>query len=428
MIVALFEDEAYRNLLPLTYARPMFECRTGMHSFLQRAEKVFPECRLILFTRDYFVPTLKKRVNYPMNQPDKIDEDILLINGTLIIDEKVKQLAQKKLKDNVLIMQHGRMALAHLTEDLAKKHAKELTKPVTQSFVQKLSKKCSVLRSEELRFFNYPWELVKSCSGLIKEDYVALGKLSSEGSVDAHVAVYSEIEKVYVGKGSVIEAFVTLDTRNGPIYIGKNACVQAGSRITGPAYIGDKTLIASALIREGCSIGPVCRVGGELEETVIQGYSNKYHNGFIGHAYIGEWVNLGAGTNNSDLKNTYGNVQVTVAGKKVDTDCAKVGCFIGDHVKTSIGTLISTGKTIGFASHVHGFVADDVPSFTIWAKSLNTKPVELKLESAIKTQERVFARRGVKQTREDVALLRKLFELTAAERKKAGVLKRKFAF
>jgi UDP-N-acetylglucosamine diphosphorylase/glucosamine-1-phosphate N-acetyltransferase len=399
-----------------------------MHSFLERTEKTFPESRLTLFTRDYLTPTLKKRVACPVNQPDKIDEDILLINGILIADEKVKQLAKKKLKDNVLIKQQGKMALAHVSEDLAKKHVRELTKPITQSLVEKLSKKCSVLKSEELRFFNYPWKLVNTCGELIKEDYAELDKLESEGSVDAQAVVYGEKEKVYVGEGAVIEAFVTLDVRNGPIYVGKDTCVHSGSRITGPTYIGNKTVVANGLIREGCSIGPVCRVGGELEETIIQGYSNKHHNGFIGHAYIGEWVNLGAGTNNSDLKNTYGNVQVTAAGKKVDTGYAKVGCFIGDHVKTSIGTLISTGKTIGVASHVHGFVADDVPSFTIWAETLNAKPAELKLESAIKTQKRIFERRGVKQTREDVALLRKLFEMTAAERKKARVSKGKFAF
>jgi UDP-N-acetylglucosamine diphosphorylase/glucosamine-1-phosphate N-acetyltransferase len=340
----------------------------------------------------------------------------------------VKQLAKRKLKGNALVMQHGRMVLAHLSEDLAKNHVRELAKSVTQSFVQKLAKQCSVLKSEQLRFFNYPWELVNNCSELTKQDYAELGKLESEGSVDTHVAVYGEIEKVYVGKDSVIEAFVTLDARSGPIYIGKDCCVHSGSRITGPAYIGDKTKVASGLVREGCSIGPVCRVGGELEKTIFQGYSNKYHNGFIGHAYIGEWVNLGAGTNNSDLKNTYGNVQVATAGKKVDTGCAKVGCFVGDHVKMSIGTLVSTGKKIGVASHVHGSVADDVPSFTIWAKSLNAKPAELKLKSAINTQKRVFERRGAKQTSEDVALLRRLFEITATERKKTGVSKGKFAF
>jgi UDP-N-acetylglucosamine diphosphorylase/glucosamine-1-phosphate N-acetyltransferase len=220
---------------------------------------------------------------------------------------------------------------------------------------------------------------------------------------------------------------VTLDVRDGPIYIGDDTKIHAGSRITGPTYIGDKVIIPTGLIREGCTIGPVCRIGGELEETIIQGYTNKYHLGFIGHAYIGEWVNMGAATTNSDLKNTYGTVQVATNGRNVDTGSTKVGCFIADHAKTSIGTQIYTGKKIGVASQAHGFITKDIPSFTIWPQSLGAKPVELYLKSAIETQKRAMSRRNVQQTKEDAELLKKLFELTANERKKAGVVKKKFA-
>ena len=428
MIVALFEDETFVNFLPLGYTRPVFDLRSGMFSFLERVQKGFPNSNLMLFTRDYLVPTLKRRTSCPVNQPAAIDEDVLLINSTLIVDEKVERLAERKLSVNSMIKQHGRIALARLSQNLIQKCAEEMRKPASRVLVEKLTKKCKVLDSSELRLFNYPWDLINNCSELIKEDYAGLGKLESKGSVDDKVAVYGEKGRVFVGEGSSIEAFVTLDVRDGPIYIGKGTNVHSGSRITGPTYVGDKVIIPTGLIREGCSIGPVCRVGGELEETIIQGYTNKYHTGFIGHAYIGEWVNLGAGTTNSDLKNTYGTVQVVAGGRKVDTGHPKVGCFIGDHVKASIGTEIYTGKTIGLASHVHGFVTDDVPSFTIWAKSLHAKPAELKLESAIKTQERAMSRRGVKQTKEDVALTKKLFEMTAPERKKAGVSRGKFAF
>ena len=427
MIVALFEDESYANFLPLTYTRPVFECRSGMFSFLERSQKMFSESDFVLFTRDYLVPTLRKRFSYPVNKPNAIDDELLLVNGTLIVDEEAKRLVKTKLSGNVLIKQQGRMALAHFSEGLAKTHAEELCKPFTRLALEKLAKQCKTLESSsKLRLLNYPWDLVNSCAELTKEDYSGLGKLESEGTIDDKAAIYGDKGKVYVGGGSSIEAFALLDAREGPIYIGKGATVHAGSRITGPTYIGDKVIIPSGLIREGCSIGPACRVGGELEETIIQGHTNKYHTGFIGHAYIGEWVNLGAATTNSDLKNTYGNVQVVAGGKKVDTGSTKVGCFIGDHVKASIGTQIYTGKKIGVASHVHGFVADDVSSFAIWAKSLGAKPVELELESAIKTQGRVLSRRGVKQIKEDVELLRKLFKLTAGERRKAGVAKKKF--
>jgi len=426
MIVALFEDEVYANFFPLTYTRPVFECRSGMFSFLERAQRIFSESRFALFTRDYLAPTFRRRVSCPVNKPDSFDDDVLLINGTLIVDGEVKRLMEKKLGRNVLITQRGRIALAHLTQDVARKHGKELCKPVTPLTLKKLISECKTLESSDLDFLTYPWDLVNASAELIVKDYSVLGKKGCEGTMGDKVMVYGDEEKVYVGEGSFVEAFVTLDARDGPIYIGNETVVHSGSRISGPTYIGNKTIITSGLIREGCSVGHVCRVGGELEETIVHGYTNKYHTGFIGHAYIGEWVNLGAATTNSDLKNTYGTVQVVTKGKKLDTGQKKVGCVIGDHAKASIGTQIYTGRKIGVASHVHGFVTKDVPSFTIWGKSLDAKPVELELESAVRTQKRVLSRRGVKQTREDVELLRKLFQITNGEREETGATKGRF--
>ncbi len=426
MIVALFEDEVYANFLPLTYTRPVFECRSGMFTFLERAQRIFSESRFALFTRDYLAPTFGRRVSCPVNKSDSFDDDVLLINGTLIVDGEVKRLMEKKLGRNVLITQRDRIALAHITQDVARKHAKELCKPVTRLTCKKLISECQTLESFDLDFLTYPWDLIQSSAELIVKDYSVLGKKGCEGTMGDKVMVYGDKEEVYVGEGSFVEAFVTLDARDGPIYIGSETIVHSGSRISGPTYIGNNTIITSGLIREGCSVGHVCRVGGELEETIVHGYTNKYHTGFIGHAYIGEWVNLGAATTNSDLKNTYGTVQVVTRGKKLDTGQKKVGCFIGDHAKASIGTQIYTGRKIGVASHVHGFVTKDVPSFTIWGKSLGPNPVELELESAVRTQKRVLLRRGIKQTREDVELLRKLFQLTNGEREETGVTKGRF--
>lgn len=426
MIVALFEDESYDNFLPLTYTRPVFECRSGMFTMLERAQRFYQKSKFLLFARNYIVPTLKKRVSHPVNEPDFIDDDILLINGAFVMDAKAKQLIEKNLGKNVLMMQKGRIALAHLSEDAARDCGEELCGPLTRLTVKKLMEKNKTLEASSLPLLTYPWDLVNKNAELIKEDFSIMVKKENEGTIDGKATVYGNEENVYVGKRSLVEAHVTLDARDGPIFIGDETVVHAGSRISGPTYIGDKTIIPSGLIREGCSIGRVCRVGGELEETIIQGYTNKYHTGFIGHAYIGEWVNIGAATTNSDLKNTYGTVQVKTRGKSVNTGTTKVGCFIGDHAKTSIGTQIYTGKKIGVASQVHGFITKDVPSFTIWSESLGSKPVELYLQSAIDTQKRVLSRRGVRQTREDIELLKKLFQITTQERKEAGVVKEKF--
>jgi bifunctional N-acetylglucosamine-1-phosphate-uridyltransferase/glucosamine-1-phosphate-acetyltransferase GlmU-like protein len=185
---------------------------------------------------------------------------------------------------------------------------------------------CKTLESSNLDFLTYPWDLIHNNAELIKKDYSGLGKKECEGTMADRVMVYGDEERLYVGEGAFVEAFVTLDVREGPIYIGSETVVHSGSRVSGPTYIGNKTIVTSGLIREGCSVGQVCRVGGELEETIIHGYTNKYHTGFIGHAYIGEWVNLGAATTNSDLKNTYGTVRVATRGKKFDTSQKKVGC------------------------------------------------------------------------------------------------------
>src|SRR5436190_22914514 len=129
--------------------------------------------------------------------------------------------------------------------------------------------------------------------------------------------------------------------------IDREAVIAAFSRLEGPCYIGPQTHVLGAKIRSGTTLGPNCRIGGEVEESIIHGHSNKYHDGFLGHAYVGEWVNLGALTTNSDLKNDYSTVSVMMGGKSVDTGSTKVGSLIGDHVKTSIGTLMNTGSVVG---------------------------------------------------------------------------------
>jgi UDP-N-acetylglucosamine diphosphorylase/glucosamine-1-phosphate N-acetyltransferase len=150
-----------------------------------------------------------------------------------------------------------------------------------------------------------------------------------------------------VGHDVTIDPCTVIDARKGAVVIGDRAQIDSFSRIEGPCCIGDGCVVLGAKMREGCSFGPNCRVGGEVEEAVFQAHSNKYHDGFIGHAYVGEWVNLGALTTNSDLKNDYSTVKIYRPGGIVDTGETKVGCLIGDFVKTSIGTLINTGSVIG---------------------------------------------------------------------------------
>jgi len=188
---------------------------------------------------------------------------------------------------------------------------------------------------------------------------------------------------------------VVLNGSDGPIYIDSEVFVEPHTYLIGPVYVGPKSRLVGGKIT-GCSIGPVCRIGGEVEESIIQGYSNKYHAGFLGHAYVGEWVNFGAMTTNSDLRNDYKNVRASVHGEIIDTGRLKVGSFIGDFTKTAIGTLLNTGINIGIACNIlgNGLVAEkEIPSFTWYSSG---RKHEYKIPKALETMEKSMVRRGIK--------------------------------
>jgi len=199
---------------------------------------------------------------------------------------------------------------------------------------------------------------------------------------------------VWIGENVILKPGVVLDASSGPIVIDSNTVVMPNSVIEGPCYIGKRCLIkVGAKIYGNTSIGPVCKIGGELEGCIIQGYSNKQHDGFLGHAYLGEWVNLGADTNNSDLKNNYKPVSIYsyTTRHKVDSGSQFMGCVIGDHTKTGINCSINTGCVIGCASNLWGraLISDFIPDFS-WgeADSITTHRFEAFLETAQKVKQR----------------------------------------
>ena len=198
---------------------------------------------------------------------------------------------------------------------------------------------------------------------------------------------------VFVAEGVSLGEHLVTDTRNGPIVIDDGASLGPFCYLVGPVYIGPGSkLIEHAVLKDGVALGERAKVGGEVEASIIERFSNKQHHGFLGHSYIGSWVNLGAGTSNSDLKNTYGNVNMEYAGRKTPTGMQFVGCFVGDYSKTAVNTSIFTGKTIGACSMVYGFVTTNVPSFTNYARSFS-QVTESPVEIAVSTQARMFSRR-----------------------------------
>ncbi|MBU2625515.1 MAG: hypothetical protein KKG33_08130, partial [candidate division Zixibacteria bacterium] len=265
------------------------------------------------------------------------------------------------------------------------------------------------------------WDFIRLNPEQISADFERItqdaggASIAESSLVDAGCTIHNRCA-VRIAEGVKIDSQVVIDARGGPVYIGFGARIEPHTRIEGPCYVGENTILAGGKIREGCSIGPVCKVGGELEESIILGHSNKFHDGFLGHAYLGEWVNLGAMTTNSDLKNNYGTIRVDLGEGQQDTGMTKVGSFIGDHVKTGIGTMLNTGISLGFATNVFGagLVADKfVPPFC-WGSSGNY--AEYDIERAIATARVVVERRNVAFTAEDERVFRAVFEESLEKR------------
>ncbi|MCS7104864.1 MAG: putative sugar nucleotidyl transferase [Thermofilaceae archaeon] len=422
MQVAIFEDELVNNFLPLTYTKAVFDLRVGRFTLVERISSLLGKVDLALVRShlaEYYrlERDLKTRV-------DDIEDDLLLVNARYALDEetllKLGELnAEKK---GVVLVQGGYVIGAAIPYSIAKEAIG--THLDILDFLNKVRGCLPILEVGDARALLHLWDLIEFNSDVLAKDLGRTGRLL--GEVDETVKIFGR-DKVTVEEKAVIEPYVVLDARGGPILVEEGAHVKTFAYVEGPAYIAKGTVIMpGARVRSGCSIGPVCRVGGEVEESIIHGYSNKYHDGFLGHAYVGEWVNLGALTTNSDLKNTYGTVRMSMSGGIVDTKLTKIGSFIADFAKTSIGTLIYTGKRVGVASHLHGLVHEDVPSFTIYAKSLGCEPVELTLESAIKTATRMMERRGVSLSNNVKHLLERVFYLTRPERERQGVRGQQF--
>ncbi|MBI4408617.1 MAG: hypothetical protein HY561_02835 [Gemmatimonadetes bacterium] len=247
------------------------------------------------------------------------------------------------------------------------------------------------------------WQLVSRQAEQTAHDIRALHPLAKSPELPAGVHALGS-EPLVLGEGVRLEPGVIFDLHEGPIWLDQDVEVRAFTRLAGPAFVGRNSILLGGSCA-AIAVGPVCRVHGEMEETVVLGYSNKAHDGFLGHAYLGRWVNLGALTNNSDLKNNYGPVRLWTPRGEQDTGEIKLGCFLGDHVKTGIGTLLSTGTVVGTGSNIFGAAMPPkyVPPFS-WGTGEALG--EYELEKFLKTAETVMGRRKVTLTAEQRELLR----------------------
>lgn len=268
------------------------------------------------------------------------------------------------------------------------------------------------------RLLDYPWQLIDANADEIRRDFGWL-KPNKETWERRGLTVNGPMGNLWIAPSAQIEPMVLADTRSGSVVIDEEAVISAFTRLEGPCYVGPRSHVLAAKIRAGTSIGPNCRIGGEVEASIIHGYTNKYHDGFLGHSYVGAWVNLGAGTHNSDLRNDYGEVSVVLRGISVPTGLNKVGCFVGDHTKTGLGTLLNTGSNIGAFCNLlpaGRYAPKYMPSFTSWNGRLSESSG---LDALLATAELAMARRGLTLTPAHRALYAAVLAESQAERRRA---------
>jgi UDP-N-acetylglucosamine diphosphorylase/glucosamine-1-phosphate N-acetyltransferase len=399
---------------PLALSRPIWELRCGITSLAEKLIDKIGATDVACFVPPYMADAYRARTTRPVNDPASLVGDDLLVVDARVIAEHFN--VEPTGPSRIRLDEQGECLFIRIAEgDLAKLNTESI-----DALVDSAKKSLEVCHCEAPTW-NYTWELVLANPGQLVKDFAAAGRSGIEGTVEEPRAIRGSKNDVYVAPGALVHPMVVLDAEGGPIYLDEDVEVHPFTRIEGPCYVGKKSILLGAKCREGNSIGPVCRVGGEIEESIIHGYSNKYHDGFLGHAYVGEWVNLGAFTTNSDLKNDYSNVSVVLDGRvPIDTGSTKVGSLIGDHTKTAIGTLFNTGAYVGAMALIAStgkLLPKFIPSFAWFIEGAVTKGFGKR--KLYETAAKAMPRRGQQWTEADEAMWDEIFKITAPARKPA---------
>ncbi len=423
MRICIFEDELYKKLLPLVYLRPVYDLKCGITTLREKIVRSFTGSAVALHSRSYLADVLKERnPGTVVNEIPPSVKDVLFLNGRLIASQKEVQSFGNQYPGKDMAYWKGDVVVAAWVSgsnlDSLRKQIKEGNTLSGQAF-RAMEKK----EAAEATLINFPWELIHHNGTQITSDfeYMTGGHPKVLGTVyeGAHLLNPSNI---HIAEGAKVKPGVVLDAEEGPIFISKNARILPNAVIEGPAFVGENSLVrVGAKVYLNTSIGETCKVGGEVEDTIIHAYSNKQHEGFIGHAYLGEWVNIGADSNNSDLKNDYGNVKVYNDGKLVDTGSQFVGLTMGDHSKCGINSMFNTGSVVGVCCNIFGsgMPPKFVPSFG-WGGGAEGLTV-YKMVKAIEVAKRVMLRRKMTLSVAGENLFKEVFELTRGERTAAGI-------
>jgi UDP-N-acetylglucosamine diphosphorylase/glucosamine-1-phosphate N-acetyltransferase len=409
MRICVFEDQAVERLDPLTLTRPAFDLLGGFTSLLVRQQRYFGAMETAALIRPELADWCREA------HPD------------LAVNERAAPAARPAVLVNARWLAPPGQApdLAAPRVALAEGQVAYVVPPPNLPVDAGAIDRWVADRRASLPcvdaggwMIDYPWTFIAR-----NAEAFAGFELPAGQRADYHrpgqVTVIGPPERLFVHKDAQVDPLVVADTTGGPVVVEREAIVKAFSRLDGPCYIGRGTWLSRARVSSS-TIGPVCRLGGDVEVSVIQGYTNKGHEGFLGHAYLGEWVNLAAGTQVSDLRTDYKPVVMTSGGQKVMTGMIKVGCFLGDHTKTGINALLNTGTVTGvFASVFPSNLLPPrvIPSFSSFARGQLVEVPEL--DQAFAAAAAAMGRRKVELTEAQQRYYRWLHARTAEGRREA---------
>ncbi len=391
----LFDDDSWEQLLPLSYTRPVCELRVGILSLREKWEKRL-QTKISYITQDYLAE------KYPV----EISNDNIIINGSVIANDYIAKLIQE-LEPNEALLYQDDLIAARISE-------KQFIKLFETDEVDQL--KGIDLTDTPIIKINKLTDLFQANNLAIREDFELLSSSVSPSNISATNKVLAK-SNIYIHPTARVEHSI-LNAQKGPIYVGAHAEIMEGSLIRGPVAVCNNSILKMGSIIYGATtIGPYCKVGGELKNVILHSYSNKAHQGYLGDSYIGAWCNLGADTNSSNLKNNYSSVRLWSYPDEsyINTSATFCGLFMGDHAKSGINTMFNTGTVVGVAANVFGagYPPKFIPSFA-WGGIENIKT--FKIQKAIEMIERVQARKELVFDKIDKTIIHNIFERSAKYR------------
>lgn len=387
----LFDGPERNQLLPLTFTRPVADIRIGILTIKEKWE-MFLNTTVSFKTQEY----LSKKY------PTIVSDDNILINGSILPTADLTKQIKSLLPGQVLIKENIEIAIRPDTSDIDT--ANKANYQVIKTSIKSLN-------------IENTWDIFKHNPQAILDDFTLITKNRKSSIISDTNFIIGNPDNIFFEEGATAE-FAYLNTTDGPIYIGKDAEIMEGSKIRGPfALCEHSTIKMDAKIYPGTTIGPYSKVGGEISNSVILGYSNKGHDGFLGNSVIGEWCNLGADTNTSNLKNTYDFVRLWSYDKNtfVSTGLQFCGLIMGDHSKSGINTMFNTGTLVGVSSNIYGsgFQRNFIPSF-MWGGAQGLKPFNFK--KSVEVAKAVFERRSKEFDSTEQEIFEHLFNITHSKK------------